>query len=97
MDLFDIEISERVEADLDRLISKRSARLKEEAEQERVEAAWAETTRRYNEKRHRENAAWREYHVRAADNLERTAAQLAAEHRAKAAELATGQGPTLHA
>ena len=82
---------ERAESEIDQFILKRN---REREDANKVEAAWAETTRRYNEKRRREMAAeWREFHLRAAEGLERTAASLAADHRAKAEALSqAGEG-----
>ncbi len=85
MDLFDVEAGERVEAELERFIEKRSRdRTKENA----FEKAWVASERRHLEKLRRENAAaWRSYHLSQAERLERTAAELAATHRRRAAEL----------
>jgi hypothetical protein len=74
VDLFDVEAVERVEAELDNFISKRS-RAREEAN--RTEAAWAESTRRVNEKRWRANRlAWIDYFGK----MNRLHLSLAAEH-----------------
>jgi hypothetical protein len=59
MDLFDVEAVERAEAELDNFISKRS---REREEANRVEAAWAESTRRHRHKVRLANGyAWVEY------------------------------------
>jgi hypothetical protein len=48
-----------------------------------------ETTRRYNEKRQQKNKeAWHTFHLSQAERIERTAAELAADHRARAEALA---------
>jgi hypothetical protein len=48
-----------------------------------------QTSRRYNEKRWQDNeAAWYAFHLSQAERIERTAAQLAAVHRARAEALA---------
>ena len=76
---------EQVEADLDRLITKRHDLRMASEEQTRIEDGWAESVRVYNalqEAQSRE--AWAEYHRSAAERIERTAAQIAAEHRARA-------------
>ncbi len=85
MDLFEVEVSEasRAAADLDRLIEKRADRLKEEAEQRRVEEPWAESVRRVREQRRRENrAAWYIHHNLAAGHR-----RSSEEHRVKAERL----------
>ena len=82
----DVEKTERAEADLDRFINARSQQ-REEANAE--EAAWAESVRRYEARRRERNRElWRTYHLERADCLERTAAELAASHRARAEALA---------
>ena len=72
---------------LDALIVKR-AKQQGNAERER-EAMYAESLRRYYERRRECNQQlWRSYHLGQAERLERTAAELAASHRAKADVLA---------
>ena len=85
INVFDVAPGERVEAELERFIEKRARdRTKENA----FEKAWAASERRHLEKRREENAAaWRSYHLDQAERLERTAADLAATHRERAAEL----------
>jgi hypothetical protein len=59
-----------------------------DAERKR-EAMYAESVRRYHERRRERNRQlWRSYHLDQAERLERTAAELAASHRAKADALA---------
>ncbi len=71
---------------LDALIDKRAR--KGDAEGER-EAMYAENVRRYHERRREcSRQLWRSYHLDQAERLERTAAELAASHRAKADALA---------
>ncbi len=73
-DLFDVAVVERVEGELDRTIEKRAAQADEHR---RIEAAWAESERRYRDRRWEENAAaWRSYHLDQAERLEQTAAEL---------------------
>jgi hypothetical protein len=88
LDLFDVEAAEKAEKSIDAFINARSkAKAKANAE----EAAWAESTRRFNERRRERNRLlWREYHLRRAEGLERTAAELAASHRSKAEALSEG-------
>jgi hypothetical protein len=58
------------------------------AEREREEL-YAESVRRYYERRREHNRRlWRTYHLERAECLERTAAEFAASHRAKAKALA---------
>ena len=77
----DVDAIERIESELDSFIEKR-AREKEEANL--IEAAWAASTRRFNERRRERNRnLWRAYHLERAECLERTAAELAAAHRSR--------------
>jgi hypothetical protein len=86
LDLFDVEAAEKIEAELDRFIEKR-ARAGED--QRRVEAEWAISERRHRERRRERNRElWRYWHLDQAERLERTAAELATDHRAKTAALA---------
>ncbi len=87
-DVFDTAPGERVEAELERFIEKRSRdRTKENA----LEEAWVASERRHLQKRREENAAlWRSFHLGQAERLEQTAAALAASHRQRAAELGGG-------
>lgn len=71
---------------LDALIDKRAEQ--RDAERQR-EAMYAESVRRYHDRRRKRNReAWHEFHVSQAERLERTAAELAASHRARAEALA---------
>ena len=71
---------------LDTLINKRG---KQNAAEREREELYAESVRRYYERRRECNRQlWRSYHLDQAERLERTAAQLAASHRAKADVLA---------
>ncbi len=81
----DYEAVEAVEAQLDQFISKRS---RESEEQRRVEEEWTISERRHRERRRERNRElWRIYHLSRAERLERTAAELAASHRARAEAL----------
>lgn len=72
-------------AGLDALIERRAEQNAAEGERE---ALWKESVRTHHEKRRRKYAAeWYGYHLDQAERLERTAAALAEEHRARAAAL----------
>jgi hypothetical protein len=76
---------ERAESEIDGFISRRA---RENAEANRIEEAWAESARAHSEKRRREmREAWSTFHLCQAERIERTAAQLAAGHRARAEAL----------
>ena len=82
----DVEAVERVEAEIDNFILKRA---RERADAPRIEEAWAESERAHREKRRQKNReAWYEFHLSQAEAVERTAASIAAEHRARAEALA---------
>ncbi len=84
-DVFDAAAGERVEAELDRFIEKRA---RDRSKENALEEAWAASERAHRQKRREENAAaWRSYHLSQAERLEQTAADLAASHRQRAAEL----------
>lgn len=71
---------------LDPLIDQRG---KQNAADREREELYAESVRRYHERRRERNRQlWRTYHLDRAECLERTAASLAAGHRAKAEALA---------
>jgi hypothetical protein len=71
---------------LDALIDKRG---KQNAAEREREELYAESVRRYYERRRECNRQlWHSYHLGQAERLERTAAELAASHRAKADALA---------
>ena len=89
LDLYDLAAAEKAESQIDQFINKRA---RENDEQRRVEAAWAESARRYHARRQERNRAeWREFHLGQASSIERTAAELAASHRSKAEALESGQ------
>jgi hypothetical protein len=82
----DVEAAERVEAELDTFILKRS-RSQEEANRE--EALWAESTRRFNQKRRNHNAReWLDFHDRQLKGHEATLGHLVAYHRGERARYA---------
>ncbi len=87
----DVAAAERVESELDRIIEKRA---REAKDAQAIEKAWKESERRHRKRRREQNReAWRCYYLDQAERLERTAAELAAEHRARAEELAGHEGP----
>jgi hypothetical protein len=82
----DVEAVEAAEAQIDQFIEKRA---REKADANRIEAEWALSERRHVQRRQeRLREEWRSYHLEQAECLERTAAELAAEHRARAEALA---------
>ncbi len=82
---------ERAEKSLDEFINSRS---KEKGKANSEADLWRISERRHHEKLRRENAAaWCSYHLGQAERLERTAAELAATHRRRAAELGGGAMP----
>lgn len=79
------------EEELNRFIERRA--LRPDAEQERVEDLFAETTRREREKRREENRlAWYFYHLDTAERLRRTMTALVEKHEAAAAALLEESG-----
>ena len=89
MDLYDVAAVEAVEAELDRFVERRA---REARDQERVETEWAKSERQHRERRRERNRElWCSWHLGQAERLERTAAELAASHRARA-EALTGEG-----
>ncbi len=90
MDLFERESIEIAEAELDRFIERRA---REAGEAELIEVAWAESVRLHHARRQETNReAWRCFYLEQAERLERTAAELAASHRARAAKLGAEPG-----
>ncbi len=88
MDLFDVEV---VEMQLDKIMEQRAV---EARDANAIEELWQHSTRAHRERRRQEHAAaWRAYHLEQAERLERTAAELAASHRARAAMLGAEPGP----
>ena len=76
---------ERAERSLDEFIN---SRLKAKDKANELEEAWAESERKHRQCRREENReAWRCFYLEQAERLERTAAELAASHRARAAML----------
>jgi hypothetical protein len=86
----DVEVVERVESELDRIVEKRA---RERREANEVEELWAESTRRHNHRIREENRlAWRDFH----QHMQALHDALAAEHRAKALALETIEERTQH-
>jgi hypothetical protein len=81
-----VEAAERVEAELDNFISKRS---REREEADRVEAVWVESARRHRARRRERNRqAWIDHH----DLMNRLHLGLAAEHADKRSRLMLESG-----
>jgi hypothetical protein len=77
--------SETVEAELNRLIEKRSSR---EMDPDEREELWQESVRDYTARRREEmRAAWREYHQGQADRHRAVLKALIATHEERAAKL----------
>jgi hypothetical protein len=77
---------EAVEADLDRLIERRSR--KGEVDPDEQEELWKESVRRFNEKRRQmARAEWHFHHTAQAERLRRTLEALASHHEEQAARL----------
>jgi hypothetical protein len=73
------------EQQLDQFIEHQGQKAKAECEREEL---YAESVRRFHEKRRRDNKeAWCAFHLHQAESIERTAAELAANHRARAEAL----------
>lgn len=86
MDLYDVDAVEAAEASIDQFIERR-ARDREDANRE--EEAWAESTRRVNEKRRRANRqAWLAFY----EHMNRLHLGLAAEHADKRSRLMLEDG-----
>jgi hypothetical protein len=83
--LVDLARSETVEAELNRLIEKRSSR---EMDPDEREELWQESVRDYTARRREEmRAAWCEYHQDQAARHRATLESLIARHKAAAARL----------
>ncbi len=83
----------KVEAAEKQIDSFIASRARERSEANRIEAAWAETTRRYNEKRRREHRElWLDFHLGQAERLRRTMTALIESHEKAAAQLLEESG-----
>ena len=79
----DVKAVEKV--GLDTLIERRT---REHSKANELAAMWRRSEEAYREKRRRENRArWHAFHLDQAERIERTAAELVAQHRAKASLL----------
>jgi hypothetical protein len=88
----DIARSEAVDAELDRLISKRASQ-DQRPDPDEQEALWRENVRAYTVRRREEmRAAWASYHEGQAERHRRTLEDLIAHHEAQAAKLCEGEG-----
>jgi hypothetical protein len=85
--LVDVEHSERVERNLDRLITKRHDQRRMSEGDRRAQDLWAESVRRYNARQQQDHRlAWYEYEMR----LYRIHSGLASEHLRRAEKLENG-------
>lgn len=83
----EVERGEMVDAELDRLISRR-AHQDRRADPDELEPSYAASVRRYNAAREAERRAlWADFHAEQAERLRRTSTELIAFHEAKAAQL----------
>jgi hypothetical protein len=84
--IVNVALSEMVEAEVDRLIEKRSA--DGEVDPDEREELWKESIRRYNARRREEmRAAWCEHHQGQAARLRTVLEELIARHEGEAAKL----------
>jgi hypothetical protein len=87
----DVARGEMVEAELTRLIEKRSSR-EMDSDDEREEL-WKASVRAYTARRREEmRAAWASYHEAQAERHRRTLKDLVAHHEIQAAKLCEGEG-----
>ena len=81
----DLARSEQVESELDAMIRRRDTHRRQTEGERLTEELYEPSVRAWRERREaRSREAWAEYHRSAAERIERTAAQIAAEHRARA-------------
>ncbi len=79
---------EIAESGLDNFIAQRDKQRRREEGERPAEAMWAESCRVYADGQRREmRARWYAFHMDQAERIERTAAALAGEHRARAEAL----------
>lgn len=92
MDLQRSAMETSVDAELDRLISRRASEDRR-PDPDELDAGYMASVRRYHDSRQREaRAAWHAYHLLQAERIERVAAELAAGHRRRAEKL-LAEGP----
>jgi hypothetical protein len=83
----DVARADTVDAELDRLISKRASQDRRPDPDEQHEL-WKASVRAYTDQRREEmRAAWREHHQEQAARLRTVLAELIAHHQARAAQL----------
>jgi hypothetical protein len=88
----DVARADTVDAELDRLISKRASQDRGPDPDER-EALWKESVRAYTARRREEmRVAWASYHEGQAERHRRTLQDLIAHHETQAARLCEGEG-----
>jgi hypothetical protein len=84
----DVVRGEMVEKELTAFIGKRDKQRRKVEGERRIEEAWMESERRYNDKRQQENkAAWYGWHLDQAERHRRTLEELVRQHEAQAARL----------
>ena len=84
----DVAKVNQVESELDSFVTKGDKQRQETGGERAREELWRESVRVYHERREAASReAWAAYHRSAAERIERTAAVIAAEHRARAAML----------
>ncbi len=88
----DVMRADTVDADLDRLISRRAS-TDHRTSADELEPSYLESVRRFNARVRAENrAAWSEYHRDQAQRLRRNLEDLITRHEAEAARLQTSDG-----
>lgn len=84
--------AEAVDAELDRIISRRGSQDRRPDPDEQEES-WKASVRRYNARREEENrAAWAAFHEGQAERHRRTLEDLISHHETQAAKLCEGEG-----
>jgi hypothetical protein len=81
VNLYDVEVAERVEAELNGLVERRA---REARAQRETEEMWAESVRRFYQNKHHQHArAWYEHHERQLRCHEATFGVLVSHHKAE--------------
>ena len=89
----DVAQGEMVEKELTAFVEKRDRQRHKAEDKRRIEEAWMESERKYEEKRRRENqAAWYGWHLDQAERHRRTLEGLLAHHEAQADWLREARG-----
>lgn len=90
-DLIDVRKVEKIEADLDQLISRRDRERRETEGDRKAEEAWQESVRRFHEQRRQQaRVEWHLHHVDQAERLRRTLEGLVEYHEKQAEKLTKG-------